>query len=180
MIDFANLASMTIPEGKVVQIACNGVVLWDGGGEVTPPSYTNMLPRAEAIDSDAPYNGIGYRVGYYLTSSGTFEAAGKSNEWVTGYIPYTVDKPIYIKGVSFTTASHDRMYFFSTKTVRVAPGVGGSTLGTYFTVEQLGTDYYKLTPISGSGLPATAQWVRMSFTTGNPADVVITIDEPIE
>ncbi len=98
------------------------------------------------------------------------------------YVQRMIDKPIYIKGVSFTTASHDRMYFFSDKETRVAPGINNGTTGlaAYFTIEQLGTDYCKLTPISGSGLPASAQWVRMSFTTGTPSSVIITVNELIE
>lgn len=182
MIDFTNLQGLTIPQGDVVKITRNGTVLWEiGGDEPVVPTYTNQLPRAQAIDSTEPYNGLGYKTGYYLTSSGTFEASGKSNEWLTGYIPYTIGKPIYIKGVSFTTASHDRMYFFSDKTARVAPAINSGTtnLVNYFTIENLGTNHFKLTPISGSGLSATTQFVRMSFTTGTPSAVIITIDEDI-
>jgi hypothetical protein len=185
-MDFTKIKSLTIPEGNVKSISRNGIVIW-GGGSVEPPTppsptYTDQLSNSQAIDSIEKYNGVGYKTGYYLTSSGTFESySGKANEWMTGCIPYTIDKPIYIKGVGFTTASHDRMYFFSSKTTRVAPAInsGATNLGTYFTVEQLGDKYYKLTPISGSGLPSTAQYVRMSFTTGTPSDVIITIDEEI-
>lgn len=183
MIDFSTLQGLVIPQGNVVKITCNGSVFWESGGdEPVAPTYTNQLSIAQAIDSTSPYNGVGYRTGYYLTSSGTFESAGKATEWMTGCIPYTIDKSIYIKGVSFTTASHDRVYFFSDKATRVAPGINNGTtnLGTYFTVEQLGTDYCKLTPISGSGLNSATQYVRMSFTTGTPAKVIITVDEPIE
>lgn len=182
MIDFATIKSLAIPEGKVTKITRSNVILW---GEAVPsePTYTDQLSNSQAIDSTEKYNGCGYKTGYYLTSSGTFETnSGKANEWMTGYIPYTIDKSIYIKGVSFTTASHDRMYFFSSKTTRVAPAInsGSTNLGTYFTTEQLGTDYYKLTPISSSGLSTATQFVRMSFTTGAPSNVIITIDEPIE
>jgi len=170
MIDFAKLQSLAIPEGNVTKIVCGGSVLWEKGGSSEPdePTYINQLTEA------------GYKTGYYLTSSGTFESySGKSNEWLTGFIPFTVNDSIYIKGVSFTTASHDRMYFFSNETTRVAPAINSGTtnLGTYFTVETLGTDYCKLTP--KSGLNASTQLVRMSFTTGNPANVIITINQPI-
>lgn len=180
MMDFSSVKSMTIPEGNVKAISINGVVVW-GGNNSVEPSYIDQLSNSQEIDSDAKYNGCGYKTGYYLTSSGTFEASGKTTEWLTGCIPYTIDKSIYIKGVSFTTASHDRMYFFSDKATRVAPSINGGTtnLVTYFSIEQLGDNYYKLTPISGSGLPNTAQWVRMSFTTGSPASVIITVDEEI-
>lgn len=186
MIDFTTLQGLTIPDGNVIRIARNGVTIWekDSGGSSEPiePTYTNQLPIAQEINSDDAFNGCGYMTGKYLTSSSPFYASGNTNEWVTGCIPYTVDKPIYIKGVSFTTASHDRMYFFTDKATRVAPGINSGTtnLVTYFTVEQLGDNYYKLTPISGSGLSSTANYVRMSFTTGTPSEVIITVDEPIE
>ena len=104
MINFANLNGLTIPEGNVVKITCNGSMLWEIKGD-EPVEPTNQLPISQAINSTDPYNGVGYRTGYYLTSSGTFESVGKATEWLTGCIPYTIDKSIYIKGVSFTTAS---------------------------------------------------------------------------
>ena len=186
MMNFANLKSLAIPEGNVKAIAVNGVTIWSSGGSTEPdepvtPTYENLLPKSEDISSTDPFNGVGYMTGKYLTSSSPYYAAGKTNEWVTGCIPWTSTQSIYIKGVSFTSASHDRMYFFTNKATRVAPSINSGTtnLGTYFTVEQLGADYHKLTPISGSGLPASAQWVRMSFTTGTPSAVIITVDEEI-
>ena len=183
MIDFTKVKSFQIPEGNVKAISINGVKVWgSGSSEPSKPKYTNQLPIAQDISSDSPFNGTGYMMSKYLSSSSPFYASGKTNEWVTGCIPYTVDKPIYIKGVSFTTASHDRMYFFTDKATRIAPGINNGTTGlaTYFTIEQLGTDYHKLTPISTSGLPASAKYVRMSFTTGTPSEVIITVDEAIE
>ena len=186
MIDFSQIKSLSIPEGVVSAISINGVTVWGrGDNPPTPvePAYTDQLSRAQDIASDNEFNGCGYMKSAYLSSSSPFyNSTNNANEWVTGCIPYTIDKPIYIKGVSFTTASHDRMYFFSSKTTRVAPGINSGTtnLLTYFTVEQLGTNYHKLTPISGSGLNSATQYVRMSFTTGTPSNVIITVDEPIE
>lgn len=185
MIDFTTLQGLTIPEGSVKSISRNGVLLWEKGGSSEPvePTYTNQLPIAQDIASDNAFNGCGYMTSKYLSSSSPFySSTNNANEWVTGCIPYTIDKPIYIKGVSFTTASHDRMYFFIDKSTRVAPGInnGITNIVNYFTVEQLGTDYYKLTPINESGLNSATQYVRMSFTTGIPSEVVITIDESIE
>ena len=183
-MNFINLKALAIPEGNVKSIAIGGVEVWNSGrGSTDPiePTYENLLPKSEDISSKDAFNGTGYMMGKYLSSSSPYYSSGKDNEWVTGCIPYTVDKSIYIKGVSFTTASHDRMYFFTDKATRVAPGINNGTTGlaAYFTIKQLGTDYHKLTPISGSGLPTSAQWVRMSFTTGTPANVIITVDEEI-
>lgn len=187
MIDFRSVSSITIPEGNVTQIKCNGVVLWinDGGSsEPTEPTYTNQLPISQALDSTEPYNGTGYKTGYYLGSSSPFESAGKATDWMTGCIPYAGDKPIYVYGVSWTSASHDRLYSFSNKTTRVAPGITGSggTLETYFTYEVLDTNYFKLTPISGAypSSGTTVNYIRFCFATGTPSEVIITIDEPIK
>lgn len=43
MIDFSNLKSLTIPEGEVKKIECNGVVLWEA------VSYTNLFDIKNAI-----------------------------------------------------------------------------------------------------------------------------------
>lgn len=150
------------------------------------PNFENALEKAEAIDTTDAFEGKGYITSHYLTN--TFDTqflspSNKETEWVTGFIPYTIDKSIYIKGVSFTTASHDRMYFFADKATRKDPPIknGTTELATYFTIEEveLGKDYYKLTPISGAGFASPIAYVRMSFTTGDPSKVIISIDNPI-
>jgi hypothetical protein len=184
MTAFSNIKSLSNSKGNIKSIAVNGVVIWGSGGaepdEPVTPTYEDLLSKAEDISSKDPFNGTGYMTGKYLSSSSPYYKAGAANDWVTGCIPWTPTQSIYIKGVSFTSASHDRMYFFSAKATRVAPGINSGTtnLGTYFTLEQLGTDYWKLTP-KGSGFTSTTQWVRMSFTTGTPSQVIITVDEEI-
>lgn len=185
MMDFTTLQGWTIPEGNVKSISVNGVLIWKKGGSSEPvePTYTNQLPISQAIDNAEPYNGIGYKMGKYLGSSSPFESSGVSTDWMTGCIPYNGTGSIYVKGVAWTAASHDRLYSFSSKTERVAPGITGSggTLTTYFTYEELGTNYWKLTPIS-SAYPqsgTTVAYIRFCFTTGTPSEVIITIDEEI-
>lgn len=184
MIDFTSLQGLTIPQGNVTKITRNGAVLWESGGdEPVVPIYTNQLPRAEAIDSENPYNEVGYKVGYYVGSSAPYESKGATSDWLTGYIRYVGDKPIYVKGVSWTTASHCRLYSFSDKNTRVSPGITGSggKLTTYFTHDVLGDNYFKLTPMP-SAYPEngnTVNYIRFSFATGTPSAVIITIDEEI-
>lgn len=187
MIDFTTLQGLTIPEGNVKSISRNGVLIWEKGGspgQPDTPSFTNLLPISEAIDSTAPYNDTGYKMGKYLGSSSPFESSGAATDWMTGCIPYTGVGSIYVKGVAWTSASHNRLYSFSSKTARVAPGITGSggTLTTYFTYEELGENYWKLTPIESkypqSG--TTVNYIRFCFASGTPSNVIITIDEPIE
>lgn len=164
-----------LPDGYIYAYTGENV----GGGTI--PNFTDQLSTSEDLNSTEAFNGTGYMTGAYLTTSSPFyTVSGKENEWLTGYILYTTDKPIYIKGVSFTTAAHDRILFYSVKNTRVAPAItSGGSVETYFTVEQLDSDYYKLTPISGSGFTSSIKYVRMGFTTGTPSNVIITVDEPI-
>ena len=168
--------------------------------EAVQVNYTNLVPTAQAIDSTNPYNGTGYKNGYYLSSSSPFEGTDAATV-LTGYIPYTISatgvpKTIYIKGAAWEAISHCRMYFFTAgKDSICGPyisgnGSGNNALSKFFTVETLGDKYIKLTPIaSTSGTnsklvetvasAANARFVRISLK-GTGANLIITLDEPIE
>lgn len=168
--------------------------------EAVQVNYTNLVPTAQAINSTAPYNGTGYCDGKYLSSDSPFEGTDTATV-LTGYIPYTipstgVPKTIYIKGAAWEAISHCRMYFFvENKNSICGPwisgnGSGNQVLSKSFTVETLGDNYIKLTPIvSDSGtnsmlvqITATsvnARFVRFSLK-GTGANLIITLDEPIE
>ena len=169
--------------------------------EAEAVNYTNLVPTAQAIDSTEPYNGTGYCDGKYLSSSSSpFEGTDTATV-LTGYIPYTISatgvpKTIYIKGAAWEAISHCRMYFFvEGKDSICGPyingnGSGNNALSKYFTVETLGDNYIKLTPIvSDSGTNSmlvqitasstNARFVRFSLK-GTGANLIITLDEPIE
>lgn len=157
-------------------------------------TYTNVVPTAQSIDSTAPYNGTGYKNGYYLSSTQAQQFEGANSTTVlTGYIPYTVPASgapatIYIKGAQWKDDYYSRMIFFdSTKNtgrVWIQGNKDNIRLTDFFTVETLGTDYFKLTPIlktnGQSKLYASGiAYMRMSLHgTGN--DLIITLNEPIE
>ena len=167
--------------------------------EAGQASYTNLVPTAQAIDSTDPYNGTGYKNGYYLSSSSPFEGTDAATV-LTGYIPYTISatgvpKTIYIKGAAWEAISHCRMYFFTAgKNSICGPyingnGSGNNALSKYFTVETLGDKYIKLTPIASTSgtnsmLVSTvasatnARFVRFSLK-GTGQNLIITLDEPI-
>ena len=168
--------------------------------EAAPVNYTNLVPTAQAIDSTDPYNGTGYKNGYYLSSDSPFEGTDSATV-LTGYIPYTISatgvpKTIYIKGAAWEAISHCRMYFFvENKNSICGPyingnGSGNNALSKFFTVETLSDKYIKLTPIaSTSGTnsklvetvasAANARFMRISLK-GTGANLIITMDEPIE
>lgn len=169
--------------------------------EAVQVNYTNLVPTAQAIDSTAPYNGTGYHDGKYLSTGGLPFEGSDSACVLTGNIPYVISstglpKTIYIKGAAWEAISHCRMCFFvENKKSICGPGItgngsGNSALSKYFTVETLGDKYIKLTPIaSASGTnsmlvstvasAANARFVRFSLK-GTGANLIITLDEPIE
>ena len=168
--------------------------------EAVQVNYTNLVPTSQAINSTDPYNGTGYKNGYYLSSNSPFEGVDAATV-LTGYIPYTIPstglpQTIYIKGATWEAISHCRMYFFvEGKNSICGPyisgnGSGNNALSKYFTVETLGDKYIKLTPIlSASGTNSmlvstvasstNARFMRFSLK-GMGANLIITLNEPIE
>ncbi len=161
--------------------------------------YTNLIPTAQAMDSTDPYNSTGYKNGYYLASSSPFEGTD-STTVLTGYIPYSVNTTgvpgtIYVRGAAWDAISHCRLYFFDdTKSTIRGPQISGSGSGnaaltTHFTVETLGENYYKLTPIAKSSgtwvtitlvaSVANAAYMRMSLV-GTGENLIVTVNEEID
>ena len=86
-----NVSRLTIPEGEVARITCNGTVLWQRG-------YINRVPRS--IDTDGSiYQGKGYIDGYRLSSSGGLSA--QANTATTGFIAATASDVIRMAGAAW-------------------------------------------------------------------------------
>lgn len=155
-------------------------------GEPEAPSYTNLVPTSEALDSTAVYNnGLGYRDGYYI-SSGSGGDSSKSGHATTGMIAYPnvsagmTPPTIYLKG---GTISRIGLYY-SDKSFK-------STLTSttqHLTFEKLGTGYHKITPVmrtdgsNNSSLFYTfgnIRYLRFDVVCTTGADLIITLDEPI-
>lgn len=147
----------------------------DSGGS----SYDNAVDTAEADNSTDLYNGTGYKMGVYCSSSGG--DAEDSDFVATGNMTYSwaTDNPIYIKGAKVTDASHVRIYGYSTKgsTPLGSASCSGPNISTYFTVEELETEnYYKLTPLSNH---SQVKYLRLSLIdTGNQP--IVSFGKPIE
>lgn len=164
-------------------------------------NYTNLVPTSQEVSSTNPYNGVGYCNGKYLSSTASPWEGTDAACVLTGNIPYTIPvtglpKTIYIKGAAWNAVSHCRLYFFdSTKNKIVGPyisgnGSGNNALSKYYTVETLGENYIKLTPVqSTSGTSSmlvstvanstNSAFVRFSFV-GTGENLIITLDQPIE
>lgn len=145
-------------------------------------TYTNMITKAEALDSTALYNGSGYKNGYYASSATPYENTD-TNCVLTGLIPYngsygaTELPSIYIKGATLDTSqSHVRMQVWKEDKTYI----NGVTLGTNVTIEILADNYYKLTPASDiRNTYGAFGYIRMSLL-GTGDNLIITVGEPIE
>lgn len=150
-------------------------------------SYTNLVRQAQAVDSTAVYNGVGYKNGYYLSSG---NESANAADCVTGCIPYEIisggTQPtdvLYIKGYTGTVnASHTRLNLRKTDKTHGAEYNGFLSGAAVFDVETLGADYYKLTPKSGlnHSYNYDVGYLRFSFAGTDGADIIITRNEPIE
>lgn len=87
-MNFDNLKSLTIPEGKATKISCNGTIRWQSG-------YKNWVRYSTEADGKTIYNGgLGYKDGYRVRSGGAEQ--GQDGVTITGYIPYKKGEVLYI------------------------------------------------------------------------------------
>ena len=198
------IASVTVGNGyqlDSVVVAMGGVDITDSAyseGLITIPSvtgdivitatasalvtYTNLVPTS--IESDGSiYNGIGYKDGGYLSSSNWNSVSSSTDSVVTGYMPYALTDdgtapPIYVKGVTMSLASHCRFCSYNSSFGTLSPAYGSSgnyPWGTNWQFEELGTQYYKITPVNTSKV---GKYVRLS-ALGTGENLIVTVDEEI-
>ncbi|MBO5778902.1 MAG: hypothetical protein J6R82_04975 [Clostridia bacterium] len=86
-MNFANMKSITIPEGKVKRILSGSTVLWKSG-------YTNQVRLSINTDGSIYNGGLGYKDGYRVRSGGA--EAAYTPVTITGYIPYKKGDKLYI------------------------------------------------------------------------------------
>ena len=149
----------------------------------TPPTANSVTP----IDTSV-FDGIGYRngarlSGWSLPTAADYVATGII-KWRDTPGAFSGLKPIYIKGATLDTSkSYVRANILQINN-------GGLYLAQYvtdaatwtkvFTIETLGENYYKLTPIEG-GFGGWYNTCYIQFSLfGKGDNLIITIDEPIE
>ena len=175
---FANSIEECIDTSKVYVLPDGGIYAYM---QSTEAAYTNIIDT------------VGYNDGKYVSGA----SLGNDTATVaTNVIPYNfaaaAPPAIYVKGVEWTTANrHCRIvgYADAAGTVVGAISLDSSNISTYFTLEQLGDKYYKISPtLNDSGI-----WIahdqsehikgcvsmRMSFV-GTGENLVLTLGEPIE
>ena len=143
-------------------------------------SYTNLVPTA--VDSSG--NVVGYKDGYYVSGSGKVGDFSANASFVaTGAMALPSGwQYIYVKGVPMLSGdSHERYYFAdASKTVYQNGGYLNATNYAYWgmTIETLDTNYYRISSTNANTVAAS--WFSMSFKTSSGANLIITVDEPIE
>jgi hypothetical protein len=110
----------------------------------------------------------------------------------TGAIPFTVPSyrtppVVYIWGATLDEDDHTRFFIYDSQKYRLVLQATGSEFKNYFTIDQLGDQYYRLTPIPDGKdsmlFPATngrAGRGSIAFSLkGTGENLVITVGEPI-
>lgn len=88
-MDLSTIKAITIPEGNVMKIETNGVVMWQA------VTYKNWVKYSTETNGVTIYNsGKGYKDGYRIRSGG----AEAEQAWttITGYIPFVKNDKLYI------------------------------------------------------------------------------------
>lgn len=151
-------------------------------------AYTNLVLTSLDTDLTTVFNGSGYQNGMYVDG---YSVKSQTGYVSTGIMSYGAKsdgtrRTIYVKGATLdTTKRHVCCTLIQNLSGLYASHycVGGTTndatkWSTYFNIETLGTDYYKLTPID-SKMGSNVSLIRMSFY-GTGEKLVVTLDEPIE
>lgn len=168
------------------------------GSPAPAGEYTNQVPLSTEFGrrNNTIFNETGYRNHTYLVCNDIDEEAwpyGNDAEYVTtGAIPFTVPSyltppVIYIWGAELDEADHTRFFIYDSQKYRLVLQATGSEFKNYFTIEELGEQYYRLTPIpEGKAsvlFPATngrAGRGSIAFSLkGTGENLVITVGEPI-
>lgn len=148
-------------------------------------NITNLIPLSVEKTSTAIYNnGLGYKNGYYISSG---NESANSADCMTGLIPYQFSSnfqptyDIYIKGYTgAANASHTRMDLLKPDKTNITETNGFLSSNPVFDVEQLDTNYYKLTPKTGvQHSYSTVGWLQFSFNQPDASKIIITKGEPI-
>ena len=160
--------------------------------------YINQVPISTEFgrNNKTIFNETGYRNHTYLVCNDIKEEPapyGCDAEYVTtGAIPFTVPSyrtppVVYIWGATLDEDDHTRFFIYDSQKYRLVLQATGPEFKNYFTIDQLGDQYYRLTPIPDGKdsmlFPATngrAGRGSIAFSLkGTGENLVITVGEPI-
>lgn len=146
----------------------------------TIASYTNQIPISTDTDGSV-YNGVGYREGYRLSSSG--ELSSTSGMYVTGFIPAVNTDDVYLKNVTHnrnaSDASTQRIAFYdASKTFMFV--VGAQSYAAIGKIHDSDGNLIQFKVENYSDYDASNVAFFRICASYIGADSVITVNEPIE
>lgn len=162
----------------------------------TTAAYTNLVPTSVDPKTGEIYNVIGYKDGYIANGSDTvgnydYPAVVGEEVTTTGLIDYVVPatglpSTIYLKGVTMIdNADYCKMEVWKENKFASTFRVGKTTI--YYTLEELGEQYYRMVPIADNDgrSPMVTNMgpgiTKVRFTLPCYGEsLIITLDEHIE
>ena len=147
----------------------------------------NLVSSSLNINGTGVYNNTGYKNSTYISMDSITNPPSKdgtdSTTVATGLIPYSWES-LYVKGVTIDpNISHCRaQYIGSDFYVKYQLASGSWAWTNFMAIEELGTNYYKLTPLYTAQKPGTLEeldtiaYIRFSFA-GTGENLVISTSE---
>lgn len=184
MIDFASVKAITIPEGKVKQIArkSDGVVLWKSG-------YKNWVKYSTEADGKTIYNGgLGYKSGYRIRSGGA--EATNNNSSITGYIPAKAGNTVRLSGynaIADASGAGNAINLYDENYTHLGQLVGNSVNG-YGIMQDVTNRPYNWSSIveSPTGVyvwivapDSRISYIRVTGLTTDGSKMIVTVNEEI-
>lgn len=151
--------------------------------------YTNLVPTS--IDTDGSiYNGVGYKNGVRLSSSGGVSGTAQTGSVTTGFMPYSNLGIIRVKGATWQKEDGYHYYinaYDANQTFKSGINASSYSAGTYSGLSVVYDDVTGVTTIDFSGMPTnnatraafeTATYIRLN-AKGSGEDLIVTVGEEI-
>ena len=147
------------------------------------PSYTNLLPSATDADGSI-YNGMGWKEGYRINSSGELEEFNGS--YLTGFIPVKFGDVVHLKNVKWQygnttglSSGNQRVSFYDANKTQLGQATGTSLGGTLSGVKDDNNIWTQFTVKNWSGVDlGNAAYFRLNCAEIS-GDSIITVNEEI-
>ena len=145
---------------------------------VIDPTKINQVPISQDASGNI-YNGVGYKTGYKLNSSGAEVA--RADSAVTGFMPFTVGKTIYVDRFDGTEASNGGLYFYNSAHTCLACHRCGAMIAAGELVAGQTLSYTPPATIYDDGAGSdknisTAAYIRLSIKSSAPGSLVCRIN----
>lgn len=181
MIDFSKIKKLTVDGIDLKSLAINGVQVWKA------ITYTNQVPISIGTDGKIFNDGLGYKNGYRLSSSGGESVAQKAT--VTGFIQAKPGDTIRIAGVDWfnTTSTVNYLIAYNGAFAKVYTGNVRNSYDTATFIDSITTENGISTIVLKTGV-TNYDYIRIScmnysgttMIDTDGADMIVTVNEEVE